>query len=228
MQIFAALMLGLLTAIAGHTAIAAEAEPKAGASHNPGFLSDYDRLEKAGRPRSRYLAYMAPNAEGRSVYAIQLLPVTVAPKDAVFEDFEPEQMKTLILHLDSRLGAGFAKEARIARDAAGADVKLEVAITQIGVQEKGRKLLDLVPLRLVTGSIRNVTQGKALQAAATFESRILDAATGAVLRERVDHVAGADIGRAGDPTTRLTLEALLPAADDWVKTLVEATAPKLD
>lgn len=94
--------------------------------------------------------------------------------------------------------------------------------------EQMSKLIDLVPLRLVTGSIRNVTQGKPLQAVATIESRVLDAATGAVLRERLDHLTGADIGRAGDPQTHLTLEALTPAADDWVETLVKATAPKLD
>lgn len=227
MRIVAAVLFSLFGFLAGHVSIAADTTATKDAA-SPAFLSDYDRLEKAGRPRSRYLVYMAPNAEGRAVHAIQLAPSSVAPKDALFEDFTAEQMSTLISHLDSRLTAEFAKQARVAKDASGADVTLEVAITQVGVQEKGRKLIDLVPLRLVTGSIRNVTQGKPLQAVATIESRVLDAATGAVLRERVDHVTGADIGRAGDPETHLTLEALTAAADSLVETLVEATAPKLD
>lgn len=162
------------------------------------------------------------------MHPIQLMPSSVAPKGVVFEDFTAEQMSKLISYLGSRLNAEFAKQARVSRDAGGADVILRMAITQVGVQEKGRKLIDPVPLRLVTGSIRNVTQGKPLQAVATIESRMLDAATGAVLRERLDHVTGADIGRAGDPQTHLTLEALTPAADDWVETLVKVTAPKLD
>ena len=228
MRVFAAFFLCLLGALAAPPAIPAETAPAGMSAPGPGFLSDYDRLEKAGRPRNRYLVYMAPNAEGRAVHAIQLLPASVAPKDKVFEDFAAEQMSALISHLDSRLNAEFAEQARVAKDAGGADVTLEVAITQVGVQEKGRKLIDLVPLRLVTGSIRNVAQGKELQAVANFESRVRDAATGAVLRERLDHVSGDVIGRAGDPGTHLTLEALLPAADAWVEQVVKATAPELE
>ena len=228
MRILVACCLGLLITLAGDPSVAAEPAANPTPSANPDFLNDYDRLKKAGGPRSRYLAFRTPNAEGRAVHAIQLLPAIVAPKGVVFEDFKVEDTSALITYLDGRLSAEFAKQARVTNDAGAADIRLEVAITQIGVQEKGRNLLDLVPLRLVTGTVRNVAQGKELQAVATFESRVLDAATGAVLRERVDHVTGADIGRAGDATTHVSLEALIAAADSWVNALVKATAPTLD
>lgn len=228
MRVLSTFLFGLMLTVPGLPAVAAEATTKGATPSNPGFLADYDRLHKAGRPRKRYLVYMAPEAEGRAVHAILLLPATIAPPGAVFEDVTTEHMAALSSRLDSRLRAGFSKHARIASDASGADVRLELAITQVGVEEKGRGLIDLVPLRLVTGSIRNVAQGKEMQAFLTIESRVLDAATGAVLRERLDHMAGEEIGRSGDPGTKLTLESLLPAADAWVEQLVKATAPELE
>ncbi len=224
-----AMLLGALALTAASLAapLANAAEGSDQAAH-AGFLADYNRLEKAGRPRKSFLVYLAPNAEKRAVYAIQLTPTVIAPAGATFEDLSANDVTALIARLDSRLRAEFSQNARLANAAGNADVQLQVALTQIGAQEKGRTLVDLVPVRLVTGTVKNAAQGKELIAYATFESRVTDAVTGKVLRERIDHIAGDEIGRSGDTDTRLTAAALIPAIDEFVKRVVKATAPELE
>lgn len=206
----------------------ASAADSPGQTPNAGFLADYNRLEKAGRPRKSFLVYLAPNAEKRAVNAIQLTPAVIAPAGATFEDLSANDVTALMARLDSRLRAEFSQNARLADAPGSADVQLHVALTQIGAEEKGRSLVDLVPVRLVTGTVKNAVQGKELTAYATFESRVIDAATGAVLRERIDHIVGDEIGRSGDAETRLTAAAVIPAIDEWVKRVVKATAPELE
>jgi hypothetical protein len=133
----------------------------------------------------------------------------------------------VLKQVDGRLRAGLSQRARLSQDVIEADVQILAAVTAVGAQEKGKGLIDLVPVRLVTGSVRNAVQGKELEAVIKIESRILEATTGAVLRERVDQVVGDEIGRAGDPDLHITQEAVNKAIDNWVKTIVKVTVPKL-
>ncbi|MFM8356012.1 MAG: DUF3313 family protein [Gammaproteobacteria bacterium] len=227
-RIFSTLLGALVIAGASVWAPLASAEAASAEVAHAGFLTDYNRLDKAGRPRKSFLVYLAPNAEQRAVHAIALTPAVIAPAGATFEDLSANDVAALITRLDSRLRAEFSQKARLADGAGSADVQLQVALTQIGAEEKGRSLVDLVPVRLVTGTVKNAVQGKELTAFATFESRVIDATTGAVLRERIDHIVGDEIGRSGDADTRLSAEAVIPAIDEWVKRIVKATAPELE
>lgn len=214
----------LLSGLALSASAAAE-EEKVDAS--AGFLAHYNDLEKAGRPRKGYLVYLPDGSKGRAVKAIYVKNAIVAPAGATFEDVPPAMLAEVLKQVDGRLRAGLSQRARLSQDVIEADVQILTAVTVVGAQEKGKGLIDLVPVRLVTGSLRNAVQGKELEAIIKIESRILEATTGAVLRERVDQVAGAEIGRAGDPELHITQEAVNEGIDNWVKTIVKATVPKL-
>ncbi|MGA0840247.1 MAG: DUF3313 family protein [Pseudomonadales bacterium] len=214
----------LLSGFALHASAATDEES---VDASAGFLAHYSALEKAGRPRKSYLVYLPEAVEGRQVKAVHVKNAVVAPADAKFDDVSPELLAKVLEQVNNKLRAGLSQKARLTQDAIQADVQLLTAVTAIGAQEKGKGLVDLVPVRLVTGSIRNAVQGKEMEAVITFESRVLEATTGAVLRERIDHVVGGEIGRSGDPDLHITQEALNDAIDDWVKTIVKVTAPKL-
>lgn len=214
----------LLAALALSASAAAE-EEKVDAS--AGFLAHYGELEKAGRPRKPFFVYLPETSKGRAVKVVYVKNTIVAPAGATFEDVPPLMLAQVLKQVDGRLRAGLSERARLSQDAMGADVQVLSAVTVVAAQEKGKGVIDLVPVRLVTGTLRNAVQGKELEAIIKIESRVLDATTGAVLRERVDQVAGDEIGRAGDPDLHITQDAVNKAIDAWVKAIVKATVPKL-
>jgi hypothetical protein len=202
-------------------------EVSARAQAGTGFLSDYDRLEKRGRPRARYLVYTAAGADDRSVKRVYLQPVEIYPSDAVLDGVDPSLVVDALAYLDAQLRAELLDRMTLTPTPEQADVVVQVAVTAIAAQEKSRTLIDVVPMRLVTNAVKDAALGEAMVTAATLEVRITDAQSGAVLREALQHLSGEGIGRAGDDDTRIGLAELKPALSKGAKFIAKQSGPKL-
>jgi hypothetical protein len=206
---------------------AAEAAASASAQAGTGFLTDYDRLEKRGRPRARYLVYTAAGADGRSVKRAYLQPVAIHPSDAVLDGVDPALVVDALAYLDAQLRAELLDRMTLTSTPEQADVVVQVAVTAISAQEKSKTLIDVVPLRLVTNAVKDAALGDAMVTAATLEVRITDPRSGAVLREALQHLSGAGIGRTGDDDTRIGLAELKPALSKGARFIAKQSGPKL-
>jgi hypothetical protein len=191
-----------------------------------GFLSDYARLAKEGPVRARYLSYTAPGAATVKSTAVHVAPLARFPLAAKFGDLDDALITSVLTYTEQQLRSQLAVRTRVVEDKAAADVTLEVALTALGAQPEGKTVLDLVPLRLVTGTAKNAALGKVLEAGAVFEMRLSQPASAKVLRESKHELVGDSIGRADNEKTRMSIEALKPALDKWVALVVEQVAPK--
>lgn len=198
------------------------------ASDTPsGFLSDYGRLTKQGSIRARYLGYTAPGATDFKRPTVYVTPLGRFPVTATFADLDDAIVSAVLNYTEQQLRTQLAVRTRVVEDQAAADVTLEVALTALGAQAEGKTALDLVPLRLITGTAKNAALGKVLEAAAVLEMRLSHSASSKILRESKHDLVGDSIGRADNDKTRMSLDALKPALDKWVALVVDQVAPKL-
>lgn len=191
-----------------------------------GFLSDYERLDKKGPIRERYLAYVAPGAADAAATAVYVAPVVRYPATAQFGELDDAFVSSVLFYTEQQLRLQLAVFTRVVDEPSAADVSLNVALTALGAQVEGKTPLDLVPLRLVTGAVKNVAMGKMLDATALFEMRVSRADSGEILRESLHALVGEAIGRDDSENTHMTLEALKPAIDKWVALVVKQVAAK--
>ena len=191
-----------------------------------GFLSDYGRLAKEGSFRARYLGYTAPGAAAVKSPAVYVTPLGRFPVAAKFGDLDDALVTSVLTYTEQQLRSQLGVRTRVVDDKAAADVTLEVALTGLGAQPEGKTALDLVPLRLITGTAKNAALGKVMEAAAVFEMRLSQPASSKILRESKHELVGDSIGRADNEKTRMSLDALKPALDKWVALVVDQVAPK--
>jgi hypothetical protein len=191
-----------------------------------GFLTDYERLSKQGPIRARYLGFVANDAAELTSPAVYVAPVARFPADAEFPAIDDDFTASVLAYTEQQLRSQLAVYTTVVDEASAADVTLEVALTALGPKVEGKTPLDLVPFRLVTGTVKNVAMGKALDATAVLEMRVTQAESGEVLRESLHELVGEGIGRDEDEDTEVTLDALKPALDKWVALVVKQLAPK--
>jgi hypothetical protein len=191
-----------------------------------GFLSDYGRLDKEGSIRARYLGYTAPGAKDLKSPAVFLTPLGRFPVAAKFGELDDDLVGSVLIYTEQQLRSQLAVRTRVVDDKAAADVTLEVALTALSAQPEGKTVLDLVPVRLVTGAAKNAAMGKVMQATAILEMRLSQSASSEILRESKHELLGDSIGRADNEKTRMSLDALKPALDKWVALVVDQVAPK--
>lgn len=212
----------LLLALSPLSAVLADSHDAAA----QGFLADYGRLETAGLPRKRYLMFTAPGAEGRAISKVMLRPVISFPKGIEFPDVEHSVTAEALTFLDHQLREELADELSIVTEVAKADAVLEVSISSISAEEKGKRVIDFIPQRMVMNRIKDRVKGEALVAAITLEFRVTDA-EGNVLREGLRHMPGKGIGRSGDDDTEITFEAIEKVLKSGAEFIVGKTGPKL-
>ncbi len=191
-----------------------------------GFLSDYERLDKEGSIRARYLGYTAPGATDVKSPAVYLSPLGRFPVAATFGDLDDELVSSVLTYTEQRLRSKLADRTRVVDDKAAADVTLEVALTALSAQPEGKSVLGMVPQRLVTGAAMDAALGKVMQATAIFEMRLSQPASSTILRESKHELLGDSIGRSGNEKTHMSLDKLKPALDKWVSLVVDQIAPK--
>ncbi len=97
-------------------------------------------------------------------------------------------------------------------------------MTYVGSQPAGKTVLDVIPLRLITNPIKDAVLGKSLDSATTMEVRLTPTNSSRPLRESLYQLAGTDIGRAGDPKTRIDAGSLKPAIERWARACAEHIA----
>jgi len=213
---------GLVSAVATMALLVGlSLQPAVAQTASSGFLSDYTRLMKEGSIRDRHLGYTEPAAAGRQIQTLCILPLVRFPADARFEGIDDPSVVYLMAHADARLRAQLGTRFQLKTVPEEADAVLQVALTGVGMQPEGKTALDLVPLRLVTGPIKDAALGKALEAVATFELRLSAAGAARPWREALYSIRGKSIGRADDARTQITAESLKPAIDRWASALAE-------
>lgn len=212
-------LLGLLFMV---HAVAGEAEPP---PPHSGFLANYGDLteQKSGR-HALFMSFTAPAASGHALKKLYLAPVGMYPAAVTFDLVDSDTAHAAVAYLDVHLREALAKRFALVATPAMADASMEVALTDVSTPVKGRTLLDLVPLRLVTKPLKDKMMGKPLQVAATLELRLTDADSGELLHSALRSGLGKGIGRAGEDDTHVTLESLTPLLDDWVEQLSEEVA----
>lgn len=191
-----------------------------------GFLSDYTRLIKEGSIRERHMSYTEPSVGGRQIESLCVLPVVRFPADVRFDGIDDPLVVQLLTHADSQLRARLGARFKLKAVPEEADAVLHVALTSVAMQPEGKTALDLIPLRLITGPLKDAALGKVLEAAATFEVRVSTAGAERPWREALYPIKGKTIGRADDAKTHITAEALTSAIDRWANALAEQIAAR--
>jgi len=204
--------------------VGASMQPAGAQSAGSGFLSDYPRLGKAGPIRDRHLSYTDPEVAGRPIRSLYIPPVVRFPADARFDSIDDALVAELLAHADAQLRAQLGARFKLTASPEDADAALQVALTGIAAQPEGKTALDLIPLRLITGPIKDAAFGKSLEASATFEIRLSTAGADRPWRESLYPLKGKAIGRAGDTKTHISADALKPAIDRWASELAEQIA----
>lgn len=218
------LRIGLAALACTTLLLGLSAQPAGAQTAGSGFLSDYARLGKAGPVRDRYLSYTDPELTGRPIRTLCILPVRRFPADARFDGVDDALADDLLARADAQLRARLGGRFKLTAAPEDADATLQVALTAVIAQPEGKTALDLVPLRLVTGPIKDKALGKTLEAAATLELRLTVAGAARPWRESLYQISGKSIGRADDPRTRISVDALVPAIDRWAASLGEQIA----
>jgi hypothetical protein len=190
-----------------------------------GFLGDYSRLEKAGMPPNHYYVYRDAQQAGYSGKTVYLTPAVVYPTGATFPSVDPAVADEVLKEFDLQLRQRLIKRGGIAEVAAGADMVLQVAVTQVVSEEKGKTVVDLVPARAVMNVAKEVALGEPLVAATWLEAKLVDARSGKVIAELIQHSPGKGIGRSGSEKTHVTIDALRPAIADSAKLVAEQMIP---
>ncbi|MFU8764350.1 MAG: DUF3313 family protein, partial [Haliea sp.] len=179
-----------------------------------------------GPIRARYLGFVAKDAAELRSPAVYVAPVARFPADARFPDIDDALIGSVLTYTEQQLRSQLAVYTTVVDEQSEADVSLEVALTALGSKVEGKTPLDLVPMRMVTGRVKDATMGKAMDATAVLEMRVTQGGSGQVLRESLHPLVGDGIGRDDNEDTRITLDALKPALDKWVVLVVEQLAPK--
>jgi hypothetical protein len=221
-----ALRRGLSAIACGFLLIGLGAQPAGAQTTGSGFLSDYARLTREGPIRERYLSYSDPASAGRPIQSLCILPVARFPVDARFEGVDNALVAYLLAYADAQLRAQLGTRFTLKAAPEEADAVLQVALTGVAMQPEGKTALDLIPLRLVTGSLKDAALGKSLEATATFELRIGAARADRPWREALYPLKGKSVGRADDVRTHVTAESLIPAIDRWVSALADQIAAR--
>ena len=195
------------------------------AEKNSGFLSDYSKLQKAGMPMNHYMIYRDPALAGYAGKAVYLAPAAVFPADATFPNISPEVVAGTLKSFDKALRERLSPKVKLVDAPDAADLVLQAAVTQVNSEEKGKTIVDVIPARAVTNVVKEVALGEAMVAATSLEAKLVDARTGQIVAELMQHSPGKGIGRSGSDKTHVTLEALQPAIEDSAKLVAEQMVP---
>jgi hypothetical protein len=176
------------------------------------------RLRRYERERSVLL--------GRVSHDLCIPPVVRFPADARFDGIDDALVAEVLTQADTQLRAQLGARYKLTTSPDDADAVLQVAVTGVALQPEGKTALDLIPLRLITGPIKDAALGKSLEAAATFELRLSAAGAARPWRESLYQLKGKAIGRGDDAKTRISANALKPAIERWAAALADQIAEK--
>jgi len=213
--------LAMLSVLSGLSVLPVSAQTTAS-----GFLSDYTRLEKAGPLRDRHLSYSDPQLAGRTIRSLYVSPVVRFPVDARFEGIDETLVSQLLAHADTQLRTKLGARYKLTTLPDQADGTLKVALTNVAAHQEGKTVVDLVPMRLVTGTLKDAALGKSLEATATFEIRLNSPGIDQPWHEALHVVKGKTIGRADNAKTHVTFESLAAAIDRWASELSDQITSK--
>lgn len=195
--------------------------------NNSGFLEDYSRLKEAGSLRHHYLAYQAPDKPASASVALYVKPISIYPVGAAFPEVAPDVVRQSLDYANQVLRNKLASKMTLVDDPEQSTVKVEVALTDVSAQVEGKTALDLVPLRLITNLAKTASSGKAMEAVARMEFRLMDSKTQKIRYESVHRQTGKSLGRPEKSRTPLDFSALKPAIDAWASNIVEEIMDQL-
>lgn len=223
MKVGMALVKFLSAAVLALFFVTAHADTK----NNSGFLEDYSRLKEAGSLRHRYLAYQAPDNPASTSVALYIKPMFAYPVGAAFPEVDPDVVRQSLNYANQVLRHKLASKMTLVDDPEQSTVKVEVALTDVSAQAEGKTVLDLVPLRLITNLAKTASSGKAMEAVARMEFRLMDSKTQKIRYESVHSQTGKSLGRAEKSGAPLDFSALKPAIDAWASNIVEEITSQL-
>ena len=196
---------------------AAQADTKS----NSGFLEDYSSLKEAGTVRHRYLAYQAPDHPAGASLTLYVKPISLYPADAAFPGLEPDVVRQSLDYANQVLRSKLGSKVTLVDDPGQSALKLEAALTDVSVQAEGKTALDLVPLRLIANLAKTASSGKAMEAVARLEFRLMDSKTQKIRYASVHLQPGKSVGRAEKSRAPIDFSSLKPAIDAWANSALE-------
>ena len=200
--------------------------PASSQTTGSGFLSNHSRLAKVGPLGDRHLSYTDPDVAAPQIQSLYILPVARFPAEARFDGIDDALVAELLAYAGAQLRAQLGPRYKLTDSPNDADATLQVALTGLAAQPEGKTALDLVPLRLITGPVKDAALGKSLEVAATFEIRLSAPGAARPWREAAYPLKSKPIGRANNSKTHITADALKPAIERWSTALAEQLAAK--
>jgi hypothetical protein len=180
-----------------------------------GFLTDYTRLTPALSPRSDFQSYTAQDAAGRPLGRVYIKPLASYPENASFEYIDRATLAAFESKFDGELNTHVNEKVILVTTPEQADTIIELAVTGVTAVEPNRKLVDFMPLRLITKPIKDATMGKQQEVLMTLEMKMINVKTREVAYESLTRAKGKTMGRTKDEDLHTDIKELEPVIDDW-------------
>jgi hypothetical protein len=181
-----------------------------------GFLSDYSRLTPDLSIESDLHSYIAPEAAVRHLGNVYITPLTSYPENANFEFIDRATLAELESKFNASLNAHLGGKITLVSTPELADTIIQMAVTEVKAIEPNRKVIDFLPIRLITKPIKDAAMGKQQEIVVTIEMKMRDVKTDKIIYESVESAKGKTMGRTGDANLHANSKELDPVIDSWV------------
>jgi len=194
-------MLRSILVLSFLVASTASAQPATGPDPSSGFLTDYSILQPSAGGQVGQFIYVAPDAAARLANVNAVLvdqPALVIAPDSKYKAVDPNDAKliadTFQQLITNQLDAGYIIAVRPDPGV----IEVRIALSNVYLQKKPRRLLSYTPIGLVVNAAKNALEDVMQKMDLTevaIQAEILESQTGEILVEMYDqkgNIASAD------------------------------------
>ncbi|ROS02063.1 uncharacterized protein DUF3313 [Sinobacterium caligoides] len=176
---------------------------------NDGFIDDFSRLEQF-QGKENVLYWLNPQLQQKQYRHIILNPVINLVDNAK----HPALVNDSAQYITEQLWREFKQQGLLSNSHADDTITLSMAITHIGLVQKGFSAWDILPARLLIDATKNATGLADAELVVIIEIRVTDSESKQAVAEVVMNLRG---DKTHSSSSTVTLETLKPELDLWIK-----------
>ena len=180
-----------------------------------GFLTDYTRLTPNLSSKNDFQSYTAQNAADLPLGRVYIKPLASYPDNANFNYIDRATLAAFESKFDAELAGTVNEKLILVPTPEQADTIIELAVTDVTAVEPSRKVIDFLPLRLITKPIKDAAMGKQQEVLMTLEMKMTNVKTRQVEYESLARAKGKTMGRTKDEDLHADIKELEPVIESW-------------